>query len=69
MIILKGCHLTSSNIGELNEFARRLSISKAWYSSDPQPHYEVICAHTQDRIEKILDRKNKRHEKESKSNR
>ncbi len=60
MIILKGCHLTSTTIGELNEFARRFNISKCWYSGKPEPHYEVICVHTQERIEALLKKKNKK---------
>lgn len=59
-IKIKGCHITASNLEELNRFARDMGVSKCWYSSHPQPHYQVICCHTMQKIERFLEKKNKK---------
>ncbi len=61
MIVLKGCHLTGNNSYELDEFARKMGVSRCWYNLYPQPHYEVICPHTREKIEYFLKRKRRKY--------
>jgi len=59
-IRIEGCHIKARSIDELNRFAKDMGVSKCWYSSDPEPHYQVICVHTMEKIEKFLEKKNKK---------
>jgi hypothetical protein len=39
------CHLTSDNLDELHEFARRLGLKRAWFQErSSAPHYDLSPA-------------------------
>lgn len=58
MITLKGCHLSSDNSEELDIFARRIGLSRCWYSVHPPvPHYDIICPHIREKAELLLKKK------------
>lgn len=60
MIRIKGCHLYATDLEELSRFARRIGLSKCWYSSDPYPHFDLICPHLREKAEYLLKKKYKR---------
>ncbi|MCB1177837.1 MAG: DUF4031 domain-containing protein [Leptospiraceae bacterium] len=36
------CHMVSSNLGDLHEFAKLIGLSRRWFHNKPyRPHYDV----------------------------
>lgn len=49
----KWCHLFSTDIAELHEFARRLGLSSDWFQSPPSaswPHYDITASKRVDAV-------------------
>jgi hypothetical protein len=59
MVEFDGVWLKATSSEELHEFARKMGVSRSWYSVHPVPHYEVICAFRHEAIVRHINKREK----------
>ncbi len=57
MVYLKGIHLMATTSEELHKTAEKFMISRSWFHSTPEPHYEIVHPIKADEIAKFINKR------------